>query len=150
MGRRGKYETHVQPHLSEIPVWYEELNEEEIATQKLGIAVTTFEKYKNEHPELREALISGKKRLINELKDTLKRKARGFMYTEKKTITKTDKDGLSVTTEEYEKYSPPDTGAIHLLLKNIDDTWRNDDRETMDLKREKLEIEKKKADNNDW
>lgn len=150
MGRKGKYETHVQPHLAEIPIWYEDLTENEIATQKLNIAVSTFEKYKDQYPELREALQSGKKRLINELRNTLKKKARGFNYTEKKTVEKNDKDGYSRTVEIYERYSPPDTGAIHLLLKNIDDTWRNDDKQTMDLKREKLEIEKEKAQNNEW
>ena len=150
MGRKEKYETHVKPYLKDIPVWYEELNENEIATQKLNISVRTFENYKEKYPELREALQSGKKRLIDELKDTLRRKARGIHYTEKKTVEKTDKDGFSRTVETYERYSPPDTGAIHLLLKNIDDTWRNDDKQTMDLKREKLEIEKEKAQNNEW
>ena len=51
---------------------------------------------------------------------------------------------------EREKYAPPDTGAIHLLLKNLDDNWRNDDKPTMDLRREKLENDKKKAENADW
>ena len=52
--------------------------------------------------------------------------------------------------ERYTKYSPPDTGAIHLLLKNLDPEWRNDDRETMDLKQRKLELERQKAEAEDW
>lgn len=52
--------------------------------------------------------------------------------------------------EEYERYSPPDTGAIHLLLKNLDPSWRNDDQATMNMKREKLELEKQKAEQDNW
>ena len=75
----------------------------------------------------------------------IKQKAKGFHYTEtKKTIR--DVNGVKTqVVEQLEKYSPPDTGAIHLLLKNLDEDWRNDDKPTMDLKKEKLKIEKDKG-----
>jgi ppGpp synthetase/RelA/SpoT-type nucleotidyltranferase len=148
MGRKGRYETFVKPYLSDIKKWIETLTESQIAG-KLGVSVPTFEKYKREHDELRDSLSKGKAALVEELKDTLKKKARGFYYKETK---KTVRDINGVRTqviEEYEKYSAPDTGAIHLLLKNLDDTWRNDDRETMDIKREKLELDKQKMEN-EW
>ena len=44
----------------------------------------------------------------------------------------------------------PDVAAIHLLLKNLDDDWRNDDRPTMRLKMQKLELEKTKIENESW
>jgi len=56
----------------------------------------------------------------------------------------------AVKVEETEKYAAPDTGAIHLLLKNLDDNWRNDDKATMDMKREKLELDKQKAEAESW
>ena len=60
-------------------------------------------------------------------------------------------DGATVETiEKHKKYAQPDLGAIHLLLKNLDDTWRNDARETMDIKREQLKIAKEKAENSGW
>lgn len=145
MGRNGKYETHVKPYLKEIQEWYEILNEEQIA-KRLKISVKSFENYKKQHPELKKSLQNGKQMLIEDLRKSLKKKALGFTYTERKTYIK-DVDGKKVKViEEYEKYAQPDTGAIHLLLKNLDDKWRNEDKATMDLKQSKLEIEKKKAE----
>ena len=149
MGRKSRYETHVEPYLDDIRKWYQLLNEGEIA-RKLGIGITSFEKYKREHPELREALREGRFELVEDLKLTLKKKAKGFSYTEKERIIQ-DVDGKKTTiVREREKYVLPDTGAIHLLLKNLDENWRNDDGPTMALRREKLELDKKRAETNDW
>lgn len=148
MGRKGRYETHVQPFLPQIAEWYELLTEGQIA-KKLGISVASFENYKNQHQELRDCLKHGRENLIEDLKNTLKKKARGFTYEETKTYIK-EEGGKSVKIiEKYKRYAQPDTGAIHLLLKNLDDTWRNDDKVSVDLKREKMELEKQKAEN-DW
>lgn len=152
MGRGNKYDTHVKPFLKEISHWYEDMNETQIC-ERLGIARSSFESYKRQHPELQASLRKGKLLLVDDLKDSLRKKAKGFFYTEtKKTFVK-DKDGNlvdgTVRVEETEKYMPPDTGAIHLLLKNLDEDWRNDDKATMDMKREKLEIEKTKSEN-EW
>lgn len=149
MGRNSRYEEQVKPRLAEIREWVGIIGEREIA-KKLGIASSTFQKYKKEYPELKEALKKGRETLVEDLKTSLKMKAKGFAYTEEKSVTKTE-DGVTTTVvEKYQKYSPPDTGAIHLLLKNLDPAWRNDDRETMDLKQKKLELEKKKAEAEDW
>ena len=150
MGRKGKYETHVKPYLQQISEWYQDFDERQIAVERLGIAVSTWENYKKNYPELREALSKGKESLIGELKASLKKKAKGFSYEEKKTIVR-DEGGKKVSViEKYTKYSPPDTGAIHLLLKNLDPTWTNDDQTTIEMKREQLEIAKQKAENDNW
>ena len=149
MGRKGRYETQVQPKLGQIQEWYGLLTEEQIA-KRLGVSVRSFERYKTQHEELRQALLNGKQALIEDLKATLKKKAKGFHYKEtKKTIRNVNGQSTQVT-EEYERYSPPDTGAIHLLLKNLDDTWRNDDKTTVDLKREKLELDRARQENESW
>lgn len=151
MGRKNKYETHIQPNLAKISEWVATMTEAQIA-QKLGINVRSFDRYKVDHEELRDALRTGKQDLIEELKATLKMKAKGFRYTEEKIIEKFDEAGNSTgkTVETYKKYAPPDLGAIHLLLKNLDDTWRNDDKATQDLKKEQVEIAKMKAEENNW
>ena len=146
MGRKSRYETHVEPYLGKVREWYQVLNEGEIA-KKLGISAVTFEKYKREHPELLTALREGRRELIEDLKLTLKKKAKGYEYEETKTLIKQEGGKEIKVVEKYKKYAQPDTGAIHLLLKNLDDTWRNDDRETMDLKREKLKLDREKMDN---
>ena len=149
MGRKNKYETNVKPHLKDIPKWYETMTEAQIAG-RLGVSVASFENYKLRYPELVKCLKSSKEALVEELKATLKMKAKGFNYTETKTILRKDNGKDVKIIEKYEKYAQPDTGAIHLLLKNLDDNWRQDDKCTLDLKREKMELEKQKAENESW
>lgn len=150
MGRKSKYETHVKPYLSQIEEWYQDLDEQQIAVERLGIAVSTFENYKKKYPELREALKKGRQHLVGELKASLKKKAKGFYYEETKTSIREEGGKRVQVVEKYKKYAQPDTGAIHLLLKNYDPTWTNDDQTTIDLKREQLELAKQKAENDNW
>lgn len=154
MGRKSKYERCVKPYLDDITKWTEEYNEGEIAAM-LKIAPETFSRYKTLFPELAEAVNNGKNNLVKELKNTLKKKARGFHYEETK-ITKihnpddeADQEWIE-KIEVNQKYAQPDTGAIHLLLKNLDPDWRNDDEATMKLKKEQLEIQKKRAEADSW
>ena len=81
---------------------------------------------------------------------TLKKKAQGFTYEETKTVIRQENGKEVKVIERYKRYAQPDTGSIHLLLKNLDDNWHNDDVPTMNLKKEQLEITKKKAENDIW
>lgn len=145
MGRKSRYETHVQPFLEDIKTWYELMTEGQIA-KKLGISVASFNNYKKNYPELQAALQAGKETLVEDLKASLKKKAKGFYYEETKSVIR-DEGGKKVqVVEKYKRYAQPDTGAIHLLLKNLDESWRNDDMETVKMKRERLEMEKEKAE----
>lgn len=149
MPGKSRYETLVKPHLAEIPRWFETMTEGQIA-QVCGVTKKTFIEYKKKHKELCDALNRGRVDLVTELKSSLKKKALGFEFTERKITVRQDSDVKVRIVEEYTRYSPPDTGAIHLLLKNLDDDWRNDDGETVRLKREKLDVEKKKAEQENW
>lgn len=151
---KSKYDSHVKPHLAKITKWTEDLTDEQIAA-RLKISRKSFIEYKKQHPELVEALEKGKKRLVVELKDTLKKKAKGFYYEEVKTVKihNPDSDVEPEWIEKIEinrKYAQPDTGAAHLLLKNLDPTWRNDDAETMKLKKQQVEIQKQKLEQDNW
>ena len=149
MGRKSRYETHVLPYIDKVREWIQLLTEDQIA-KRLGISQRSFQKYKNDHPELAQALKEGRQELVENLKMTLKKKAQGFYYEETKTVVKQE-DGAEVKIiERYKKYAQPDTGAAHLLLKNLDDSWRNDDAATMALRREKLELEKQKHEDAAW
>ena len=151
---KSKYDSHVKPHLEKITKWTEDLTDEQIAA-RLKISRKSFIEYKKQHPELVEALEKGKKRLVVELKDTLKKKAKGFYYEEVKTVKihNPDSEAEQEWIEKIEvnrKYAQPDTGAAHLLLKNLDPEWRNDDAETMKLKRKQVELQKQKLDQDNW
>lgn len=151
MGRKSKYETHVKPYLNDIKIWTETLTDADIA-YNLKISVRAFANYKKEYPELAQVLEDGKRKLVRDLKDSLKKKAKGFYYEEVKTIKTRDPDSGEWVEriETYRKYAQPDTGAIHLLLKNLDDNWRNDDRETMNLKKKQVELTEKKIEQSEW
>lgn len=154
MGNKSKYETYVKPYLNEIKVWTETLTDEQIA-EKLKVSRRSFAKYKKDYPELVQAIEDGKKKLVKILKDTLKKKAQGFYYEEVKTVKihNPDSEAESEWIERIEinrKYAQPDTGAAHLLLKNLDPNWRNDDKETMDIKKKQVELQKQKLEQDNW
>ena len=151
MARKNKYETHVKPHLEKIRQWYETMTEAQIAS-RLGVSTSSWENYKQKYPELRECLRHGKEMLAEELKATLKKKALGYFYEETKERYIQNKEGELQLAERLvvRKHMAPDLGSIHLLLKNLDDNWHNDDVPTMNLKKEQLEITKKKAENDIW
>lgn len=143
---KEKYSTHILPNLSKIKEMCLTMTEEQIA-KALGVGASTWARYKNEHKEMREALKKGRLDLCLELKSVLIQKAKGMQYTERKQVVK---DGAVVSEEIYTRTCPPDVAALHLLLKNYDPEWRNDDKITMDLKKEQVEIAKKKAEESAW
>lgn len=153
MPRKCEYEIKVQPHLSEIPTWIAEMSQKEVA-DKLGITERTFINYKNKYEELRKAVDEDAVPIIvSNGRASIRKRANGFYYKEyKRTYTTTEKGEIigTIKVEEFEKYCVPDVVAIHLMMKNYDDTWRNDDAQTMELKKQKVEIEKTKAESDDW
>lgn len=81
---------------------------------------------------------------------SLRKKARGYYYEETKEVYKDEDGKITRTTEKYKKYAQPDVGAIHLLLKNLDPEWTNDDKTTIEIKKQQIEIAKQKAENAEW
>lgn len=148
-GRPNKYFSHIQPRLAEITEMCLTMTEKQIATT-LGVGYSSWCDYKLKYPELSDAIKRGRDDLVVDLKSALIKKAKGFKYTEKKKTIRQIGDQKSIVIEEYDKYAQPDTGAIHLLLKNFDADWRNDDKSTMEMKREQLELAKQKAENDNW
>ena len=145
----NKWETNIRPNLAKIPEMAVTMTQGQIA-EALGVSRSSWDNYKAEHPELVAALDKGKEKLVQELKDALRQKALGFRYDETKTTQRKTDGQTQVTIEKYDRYSPPDIGAIHLLLKNNDPEWRNDDYETMKLKQKQVEIAQQKADDQTW
>lgn len=145
MGRKNKYETHVHPRFDEIKEWYQDMTEAEIV-KRLGISVRAWENYKKEYPELTELLKDSKTQLKHELKETLKKKAKGFYYEESKTFIREENGKQVKTIEKHKKYAQPDLGSIHLLLKNLDENWHNDDMTTIKQKNKALELTERRVE----
>ncbi|WP_042426187.1 hypothetical protein [Geomicrobium sp. JCM 19039] len=81
-GRKNKYYTHVAPHLKSIEHWCRDgLTEDEIR-KRLGVAMSSFAKYKNEYVELSDALKRGKQEADYAVEDALFKRALGYEYSE--------------------------------------------------------------------
>lgn len=144
------YTEKVQPYLDQIPEWYKTMTVRQIAT-KLGVGKTTFYKYVEQYPELAAALENGKTILVDDLKSALKRRALGYDYEETTTKeTWSEKDGQKTETTTVCKHMPPDLGSIHLLLKNLDPDWHNDDAKTLELRERELKIKEQRAEAEAW
>ena len=149
MGRKNKFESHVRPRFEDIKQWYQDMTEAEIV-KRLGISVRAWENYKKEYPELMEVLKDSKTELKHELKESLKKKAKGFTYEETKTIIREENGKQVKVIEKYKKYAQPDLGSIHLLLKNLDENWHNDDATQIRQKDKALELTEKRIEANEW
>ena len=145
-GRPNKYFTHVQPRLKEIADMALTMTDEQIC-KVLGVGKSAWCEYKNNYSELVEALNVGRSQLVVDLRNSLIQRAKGYKYVERKRIIE---NGIVVREEEYEKAQPADVGAIHLCLKNYDrENWSND-WQSLELKKQELEIKKQNAENGGW
>ena len=139
-GRKSKYDTHVKPYLNRIPKWRRNGMTEAQIAKKLGIAMSSFSLYKLKHSEFSEVLKNSKEELIENLEDSLFRRAMGYSYEETKIEKESDgRAKITKTTKEL----PPDVGALIFALKNLaPGKWKNDDRYIV----EKNDAEEKRAD----
>lgn len=145
-GQPDKYHSNVEPYLDEISRMALNMTEKQIA-EELGVAPSSFRSYKHKYPALVDALKKGRRQLVMELKSTLIQKAKGYNYTEKKQVYE---NGELVREEVYTRAALPDTGSIHLLLKNLDpENWAENPQE-LKLKQQQLELQKEKIELSEW
>jgi len=126
--RKTKYETHILPNLDRIPKLKKQGYLDEQIARVLGVGVSTFKEYKRDHSDLSDALKKGREELIEDLEDTLYRKALGkCTVKETKKYIEQGKDGKQRTKiEETTKEIPPDTGALVFSLKNLaPERWKD-------------------------
>lgn len=146
-GRKNKYAEYVQPMIPKIIEWTKSgATEKEICTA-LGVAVSSFNEYKNQYSELSEALRTGRQNVVLDIKAALLKRALGFEYEERKGTKKGD--GMA-NVEVYKRYMPPDTTAAAMLLRNYDAEWRDRDNLTSDLKQQEMELRKALAEANNF
>lgn len=143
MGRPSRYETDVKPHLQEIKdAVASGATVEEIA-DAFDIAVSTLHKYKSEKKELKDAFARGRNKVVIEIKAALLKKALGFEYEEEKRVGRKDKDGENIVlVEKYKRYSAPSETAAAMLLRNYDETWRDNDKASAEIKRQEADLKK--------
>lgn len=127
--------------------------------KNLDVSVSTFEKYKKEHPELAKALKKGKEIVDYEVENSLYKKCIGHYVKEGKAFKVNevyyDENGNrcereTIETVEVDKFIPPDTMAIAIWLNNRKpNNWRrNANKENLDEK--KFEHDKKIDEKKYW
>lgn len=124
-GRKSKYETHVMPNLERIPKWRRDGMTEEWVAKKCGVAYSTLKEYINKYSALSVAIKKGRENLVEELEDSLYKRAMGFSFEEIK--EEYESNFLTKKTKTI-KFVAPDTGALIFALKNLrGDKWKNHD-----------------------
>lgn len=154
MIRSNSFEGIIEDHLDQIEAWVEGNNTDKEIAEKLGVAYSTYRKYKTSNAALKGRIAMAKDKKSQEVEKALFKKCIGYKYKEKvATKIKTETlaaDGKtilvieSVDISEIEKYSGPDLAAQKLYLTNRSGTkWKeNPHRVENDRKLTKLkEIE---------
>lgn len=142
-GRRGKYESHVEPNLDKIREWRKLGATVEKICDVLGIGVSTWFEYEKRYPEFADAIKKGTAEFCLDLRGELAKLCKKHTLETKKQYIKEDENGnkakyTEITTKEVDA----DIAAINLLLKNLDrDNWSNDPAH-VELRRQELELRK--------
>jgi predicted solute-binding protein len=145
-GRPSKYYTHVEPFLAEIEEMATRMTEAQIA-DSLEVSYRAFCDMKTKYPQLSASLKKGRKTVVERGRSALIMKAEGFEHDERKKIYV---KGKLVREEVTTKYYPPDAAAINMLLKNYDPENWADNPQMLKLKREELELQRKKLEQGMW
>lgn len=147
-GRKNAYDEKIRPFLDQIKKWSEQGMTERSMAKQLGVAYSTFNKYKATEKELAEALKAGRETCVEALENAMYRRAIGFQYVEEK-VTESEKDGKK--TERITKTALPDvTAAIYLLKHWGKDKGYTNDPMSLEIKEKELQLKEKIAEQNNW
>lgn len=80
MPKVNKYITHVQPKLDFIEAWYRNGAIAVYVARNLNVGYSTFLKYKNDYPELKERTLVGKEEAKLKVENSLFNKATRLYY----------------------------------------------------------------------
>lgn len=142
--------TILEKNLKQIKEWKKLGATDEQICKQLNISLSTWYKHIKENPHISEAIKTGTQFFVLELKGELARKAFKHTLETKKQYIKHDLETGHKTqyTEITTKEVDGDTGALHLLLKNLDKENWSENWQTYDLKKQELELRKEIAENN--
>lgn len=151
VGRQSKYETHIKPNFDKISKMLNDGASEKQCAEALGVSYPAWNKYKVKYKDFGELCGKPRTKLVEDLRGALIKKALGMKVERKKIYSKKDEDGNEVKyTEITIDELPPDVAAINLALKNYDkENWANDP-QSLQIKKEELQLKKELADFKEW
>lgn len=115
------YENNVQPFLKDIELMALDGYSLVQMAKALGVSHNSFYKFTKQHPELQSAIEEGYIKVEKQLEAAMIKAAKGYFYTEEKTVEKFDADGnlLFTVTEKHKKYKPQNTMLLMNMLRYI-------------------------------
>ena len=151
VGRQSKYGTHIKPNFDKISKMLNDGASEKQCAEALGVSYPAWNKYKVKYKDFGELCGKPRTKLVEDLRSALIKKALGMKVERKKIYSKKDEDGNEVKyTEITIDELPPDVAAINLALKNYDkENWANDP-QSLQIKKEELQLKKELADFKEW
>lgn len=147
-GRKSKL-TVILDNLDQIREWKKLGATDEQICGQLKISKSSWYKHLSENKEFSEAIKSGVRVFVMDLKGELARQAVKHTLETKKSYVKVDPETGKKTqyTEITSKEVDGNVAAAHLLLKNLDrENWK-DDWDKFDFKQQELELRKQIAEN---
>lgn len=147
MGRPTKLDI-IKKNVEQIKEWKKLGATDDQICKQLRIGESTYYKYLSQNPELKEEIQIGTEFFVLELKGELARKAFKHTLETKKQYVKVDLETGHKTqyTEITTKEVDGDTGALHLLLKNLDKGNWSENWQNYELKKQELELRKQIAE----
>ncbi|RXI50184.1 Xaa-His dipeptidase [Clostridium tetani] len=137
MARNDSFEDVIESRLDEIEQWVEHNNTDKEIAEKLGMAYSTFRKYKSTNVALRSRIATAKDKKNQEVEKALYKGCIGYKYYEE-VATKVKEeylaeDGKTILSREdvkvvnVKKYKCPDLNAQKYWLNNKDKMhWKDD------------------------
>lgn len=137
MARNDSYEDLIESHLDEIEQWLEQNNTDKEIANKLGIAYSTFRKYKGISVALKGRYATVKDNKNQEVEKALYKGCVGYAYYEEIANKVKEEylaeDGKTILSREVvkvvsvKKYKGPDLNAQKYWLNNKEKTkWKED------------------------
>lgn len=137
MARSDSYEEKINSSLALIEQWVEQGTTDKEIADKLGMAYSTYRKYKGDSVALKGAIATGKDKANQEVEKALFKKSLGFKYTEevatkiKEEVVAEDGETIlvkeRVVVKEVKKYCLPDLAAQKFWLINREKVkWKED------------------------
>lgn len=159
-GRKNVYEEKIKSRFEDIKKWVEQGVTEKSIAKQLGIAYSTFNKYKMEKMEFMELIKNNRTICINKIENAMYETAIGGIKTLRKPIKCKHieyENGKRISEYEQIEYCdeeifiPPNiTAGIYLLKHWAKEKGYTNDPLTLELKNKEYKLKKKIAEENNW
>lgn len=126
--RMTLWDSLISKNLDVIKGWVRRGYTEESICRHFGISTVTFWQYKQDHPELNEAVEEGKRDACTLVENALFRECTGYEVKEVKSVERCDTDGNVIVSESHvsTKFQRPSSSCITFFLSNRDpERWQH-------------------------